>query len=91
MEVGVKVMGEDGLSATGGTGVPEKFGFLAYLQIGSDLLGAIVLDNDLAVRREVIFDREAVGEADGGWRDEFACSHELSPNDLLVTGADPNK
>ena len=35
------------------------------------MLGAIVLDDDLAVRSEIIFDGESVGQADGGGRDEF--------------------
>ena len=89
MEVGVKVMGEDGLSATGGTGVPEKFGFLAYLQIGSDLLGAIVLDDDFVVGGEMVLDIEAIGEADGERGDELMRDgFELLEYAVLVAGAD---
>lgn len=71
MKVGIEVMGEDGLAAAGGAGIPEEIGVFAELQVRADLLGTIVLDDDLVIGGEVVFDLESVWEANGRWGDEF--------------------
>lgn len=78
--VGEKIVGEDGFSAAGGAGVPEEcgrggrggggVGWSAGEKRG-EALGAIVLNDDFVVGGEMIFDVEAVGEAEGERGDEF--------------------
>src|SRR6185437_3162669 len=60
----------------------------AGLQVAGDTLGAIVLDDDLFVGGEIVFDLEAVWQPDGGGRLELADAAEFFANHVFVTRAD---
>jgi len=77
---------EDGFAAAGSAGVPERFWGNRGKQFG-ETLGAIVLDDYFEIGSEVVFDVEAVGEAEGEGGDKFAID-ELLADGLFVTGAD---